>query len=231
MECVAAQIVEPALNRGGQAAGQCFFFHAALFYGREIIAGGPDAGGIFLVIGDGAVFKSLKGHLPLTEIFIADGVKIILTHINRQILAPIIRNTLKFNGAALLETGEPVSAGAERGLQRRGLKITAGPIIGGENGHSGHGQMQVTAAVGRKRDLHHILSFGLGAGHFIESFAVKRMPFGFENIERKGHIAGGEPGAIMKPRLGTQQKAIGQLVIRHAHGARHQPIKRVRLIR
>ena len=91
--------------------------------------------------------------------------------------------------------------------------------------------MQVAAAVRREDDLHHILSFRLGAGHLIENLPVERVPIAFENIERKGHIAGGELGAIMKTRLGAQQKAIGQLVVGHAHSARQQAIKRVRFVR
>ena len=82
LECVAAQIVKPALNCGGNAAGQRLFFHAAILDRRKIIACGPNARGIFLVIGDCAVFKGLESHLPLAEIFIADGAKIILPHIN-----------------------------------------------------------------------------------------------------------------------------------------------------
>ena len=79
---------------------------------------------------DGARLERLEGDLPLAIIFIADPLEIVLTHIHRQVFAPVVRVEFEFDEAALFEALHLVGAGAERRLQSRGVEIATLPPRG-----------------------------------------------------------------------------------------------------
>ena len=67
---------------------QSLLLDAPFLHGGEIVGGGPDAGGIFLVEVDRAGLEGLEGDLPLAIIFEAHPVEIVLPDVDRQVLRP-----------------------------------------------------------------------------------------------------------------------------------------------
>ena len=123
LEGLAARVEVPALDRGRRVVRDLLLLHPALAHGREIVAGRPDARRVFLVEVERAVLERLEGHGAVAEILVADAVEIVLAHIHRQVLGPVIRHALELDEAPGLEAADLVGAGAERRLQGRGLEI------------------------------------------------------------------------------------------------------------
>ena len=177
-----------------------------------------------------AGLKPFERHLALGKILKPHRVKIAGADIYRQVLGPIILDPVKSDKLARFELANPVTGGAERRHQRRLVK-GVGRVPGlREDRHAGHDKMQVAAAFLVQHYFQHIIAFGDGHVHVLKILLVVWMALVLQNIQREGGIARRQLRSVMKPRFGTQQKAVGELVRRHPHGAGHKAIHGVRLI-
>ena len=96
---------------------------------------------------DRASLEGLEGDLPLSVIFEPQSPKIILTDIDRQILAPIIVAQFELDEPPLLEGLHLVGAGAERRLERRRFEVAALPPGAENTGMPDDDQMSIAAAL------------------------------------------------------------------------------------
>ena len=55
-------------------------------------------------------------------------------------------------------------------------------------------------------------------------------PLSFRMLKREGDVLRRQPRAVVEARLGAQQEAVGQLVVRDAHAPRDEAVERIRLV-
>ncbi len=230
LELLAAQVEMPALRRRGKVDGDLLALHPAFADRRKVVAGRPGLRGVFVVEGQGAVLEGFESDRALAEILVAIAVEIVLADIHRQVAAPVIRDALELDEAALLETADAIGAGAERRLESRGLEVAALPPGGGENRHAADDEMQVAAAPRREGYAHDVVGLRLGGLELGEDGAEIGMALRLQDRQREGDVLRRQPRTVVKARLGTEQEAVGQLVGRDPHRPRDEAVLGIRLV-
>ena len=75
---------------GERAIWQLFFQDIAVVMGWEIIARGPNLAAAFAAERIAAGFELLVGRDPVSVLFVANAVEIVLADVDRKIIAPIV---------------------------------------------------------------------------------------------------------------------------------------------
>ena len=209
---------------------QRFLDDAALLDGCEIVAGRPEAGGVFFVEVDDAGFEGLEGDLTFAEIFISQALKIGATHVDRQILAPIFVVELEFDEPTLFKRLYLISARPERRLESGRIEIPPLPPCRRKYRHARYNEMSVARALLDETHLDDILAFGLHAFDFGQQPREGRMRLFLQGGQREDYVFGAQRRPVRKTRLRTKQETICQLVRRKADGVSEQSIDRVGLV-
>jgi hypothetical protein len=220
----------PALRARGAGIRHHFLADPAFLGSGKVVARRPDPRRKLLAEGEGAALEGLERHLPVAKVLVADGVEIVLADIHRQVRAPVILDPFQLDEAAGFQATDLIGAGPQGRLERRGLEVTGGVIGRREHRQGRDEQRQVAAAAGGEAKHHRVVAFGHDLGQVADHLRDLWVALLLQEQERRRDIAGGEARAVVETRLGPQDEAVGQAILRDLHRAGEQPVERVGLI-
>ena len=175
---------QPWIGAGASSAMVSFLTRPSRNAGKIIARRPEPRGELFLKIRR-AVLEGLERHDPVAEILVADAIEVVLSDIHRKIIGPIIRHAIQLDETARLETPDLVRSGGERRFERCRFEIAALPVSLREDRYSGHHQMKIAAAIGRKSDDQQILGLRLRRRHLRQDRAINRMALFFQDMQRE----------------------------------------------
>ena len=224
------QIDEPALRARGRIVRQVVALHPSVADRGEIVARRPGARGELLAEQIALRREAFEADFAVTVIFIAQRIEIVLADADRQRRAPPVGDPLVFDVAAGLEAADLVwtrtpaaSPGSSRRnyarCNRRARRSAGRPRTTGRRARA----FRQSARRGSDRRR-------FDARHFAQALLDDRVTLLLEKVERERGILRGEPGAVVKPRLRAQRKAIDEPVGRNAHRAGDEAIHRIGLV-
>jgi hypothetical protein len=134
-------------------------------------------------------------------VVVAQGVEVILPDIDRQVLAPIVRDATQNHPAARLERLDLVRAAADRDVERRLLEVPRLPVVLRQDGKLADDQGQLSVRPALEGELHLALADGLDAIDAGVVGAVARVALLAQGLEGKDDVFRGDRLAVMPARL------------------------------
>ena len=144
--------------------------------------------------------------------------------VDRQILAPVIRDPAIGYRAAGIERVDLIGAAAERRLQSRLREIAVRPVGFRQHGHLANDLRQFAVISRFQREADAALAGFLELGHIAVIGAVARVPLLAQRVEGPDDVLGGHRRAVVKARALAQRVDNRQLVGREVDRLGGEPV-------
>ena len=180
--------------------------------------------------------ESFEGDIPIAEIEELDFIEIVLTGIDGEILAPVIREALHANRIPHLDIGNFINSRTKRyfescfgDIARSSVRVLACPPVLWKYGKLAHNMRQLAVAFLREDEGHLVVARLLCLGNILVVEGVLRTDL-LEGRHAPDNVVGRYGLAVMEPRFGPQ--AIDDLgkVVRIPDLIGDEPIHGARLI-
>jgi len=206
------------------------FCQKSFFSLRDIVGSGPDFRRIFGAEIESTGFEGFDRDRGVAVIVIPDHIEIIAADVDRQILAPIIRDPFIGDIPVGLEFLDPVGTAAQRRFQGGLGKITGFPVMFRQHRQlaDDQGQFPVFARLEGELDGAPVQLFRFGHAAVVKP--VKGRPFCEQNVEGPDHVIGGDRFAVVPAGIPAQGEFDPGAVFGGFHGFGQQTVLGKRLV-